>query len=155
MTTTTSTQQQAVSLLNEAGTAYRIQPNGVFVIAGRGIADHEVVKLWGSPTPGSTQALRTATVADIVTRLTNTTYAMTKVDALGWGMGGAQNDIHAAVDAAIEAGLVEVVRTVGADRFVALVKPVPVIPTPRTEWVDLYPDAGLDFGDVTDIYMED
>lgn len=29
------------------------------------------------------------------------------------------------------------------------------IPTPRTEWVDLYPDSGLDFGDVTDIYMED
>ena len=31
----------------------------------------------------------------------------------------------------------------------------PAIPTPRTEWVDLYPDTGLDFGDVTDIYEND
>lgn len=26
------------------------------------------------------------------------------------------------------------------------------IPAPRTEWVDMYPGTGLDFGDVTDIY---
>jgi hypothetical protein len=49
---------------------------------------------------------RTATIDDIVTRLTGTGYDWTAVDALGWGLGLAQLGITNAVAAAEKAGLV-------------------------------------------------
>jgi hypothetical protein len=49
---------------------------------------------------------RTATVDDVVQRLTDTTYEWTALDALGWGMGPAQLGIADAVRQAEEQGLV-------------------------------------------------
>ena len=54
-------------------------------------------------------ALRAATPADIVQRLTDTPYAMTAESALAGGLGAAQYGIADAVDDAIAAGLVRVV----------------------------------------------
>ncbi|MFF0736853.1 hypothetical protein ACFYVK_35230 [Streptomyces chartreusis] len=58
--------------------------------------------------PAAVSALRSATVADVVARLKadGGLYEWTAVHALGWGMGPAQNDISAAVEAAEAAGLV-------------------------------------------------
>jgi hypothetical protein len=49
---------------------------------------------------------RTATVDDVVQRLTDTTYEWTALDALRWGMGPAQLGIADAVRQAEEQGLV-------------------------------------------------
>jgi hypothetical protein len=49
--------------------------------------------------------LRTATVADVMTNLQTSTYPRTDVIALGWGMGNAQNGIHAACVKAASMGL--------------------------------------------------
>jgi hypothetical protein len=56
--------------------------------------------------PQGQPTLRPATIDDIVQRLTNTTYQWTAINALGWGMGPAQDGITAAVTAAEKAGLV-------------------------------------------------
>lgn len=53
-------------------------------------------------------ALRSATVADVITRLRSSGYPLTAIDALGWGMGDAQHDIDAAVARAAKAGVVAV-----------------------------------------------
>jgi hypothetical protein len=55
--------------------------------------------------------MRSATVADIVRRLTGTLYEMTAETALGGGMGDAQYHIEAALNEAIERGLVKVIDT--------------------------------------------
>lgn len=60
--------------------------------------------------------LRAATVADIVTRLTDSDYMWTAVTALGWGMGPAQLGIGQAVRDAEAQGLVIVERHRGNDR---------------------------------------
>ena len=67
------------------------------------------------PTP---EPLRSATIADIVRRLTAAAahYAETAVTALGWGMGPAQYGITEAVDAAEAAGLITT-RTWRGKRF--------------------------------------
>lgn len=58
--------------------------------------------------PVERPAMRTATVADIVERLTGTGYDETAISALGWGMGPAQYGIVDAVAEAEAAGLVTV-----------------------------------------------
>jgi hypothetical protein len=80
----------------------------------------------------TTTDLRYATAADIVARLTGTPYKSTSEHpiALGGGMGAAQLGITAAVDEAIAAGLVQVVKvrdtTYGFGlRFLALADPQP------------------------------
>lgn len=55
---------------------------------------------------GAQEAQRTATVDDVVKRLTGTSYEWTMVHAMGWGMGAAQLGIEEAVKAAESAGLV-------------------------------------------------
>lgn len=64
--------------------------------------------------------MRTATVADIVTRLTGTGYEETAISALGWGMGPAQYGITDAVTEAEAAGLVTV-RTWRGKQFARIV----------------------------------
>lgn len=54
----------------------------------------------------SAPAQRQATVDDIVKRLAGSTYEWTAIHALGWGMGPAQLDIAAAVDAAEAVGFI-------------------------------------------------
>jgi len=62
---------------------------------------------------------RTATAADIIKRLTGSTYQSTAVDALGWGMGPAQLGIDAAVTDAEQLGYV-VVSELRGKKMVAL-----------------------------------
>lgn len=62
---------------------------------------------------------RTATITDIVKRLTGSTYQSTAVDALGWGMGPAQLGIDAAVADAESSGYV-IVSEVRGKKMVSL-----------------------------------
>ncbi len=52
----------------------------------------------------STQTIP-ATIGDILTRLQGSTYALTAVNALGWGMGAAQDSIERAVELCVHLGL--------------------------------------------------
>ena len=89
---------------------------------------------------------RKATAADIVQRLNSTSFAMTAETALGWGMGEAQEDIPAALDAAIALGLVKVVTTKDTTygrnvRFVALVDTEVKAYMPHSGYYHLVPAA--------------
>lgn len=51
---------------------------------------------------------RTATIGDVLIRLQGSNYALTAIDALGWGMGAAQGGIERAVELCVHLGLVTV-----------------------------------------------